>query len=205
MPRLRPDTQRARRDHILEAARTCFTRNGFHRTTIQDICREAELSPGALYVYFDSKEALIAGICERDRAEFVERFAELEAAPDLMSALRAIGETYFVDDPPDKHRFEIEMGIEATRNPRIAEVYTPVDEFCLKSFESLFRRLEQEGRIAPKVDVATLATVFKCIGDGIFWRHATDPKFDAKSVLPVMTELIASMLRPVSTNREAAQ
>jgi len=31
------------------------------------ICREAGVSPGALYVYFDSKEALIAGICERDR------------------------------------------------------------------------------------------------------------------------------------------
>ena len=40
---------------------------------MHDICREAGVSPGALYVYFDSKEALIAGICERDRAEFAER------------------------------------------------------------------------------------------------------------------------------------
>lgn len=73
MPKLKPDTQRARREHILDAAGACFARQGFHRTTIQDICREAVLSPGALYIYFDSKEALIAGLCERDRNEFAQR------------------------------------------------------------------------------------------------------------------------------------
>ena len=77
MPKLKPDTQRARREHILEAAELCFARAGFHRTTMQDICKEAAVSPGALYVYFDSKEALIAGICERERAEFAENFASL--------------------------------------------------------------------------------------------------------------------------------
>ena len=61
---------------ILDAAECCFTRAGFHRTTMQDICKEALISPGALYVYFASKEDLIAGIAERDRAEFAERFGE---------------------------------------------------------------------------------------------------------------------------------
>ena len=69
MPKLKPDTQRARREHILDAALTRFARGGFHATTIHTICREAGVSPGALYVYFDSKEALIAGLCERDRAQ----------------------------------------------------------------------------------------------------------------------------------------
>ena len=62
MPKLKPDTQRARREHILDAAEQCFARAGFHRTTMQDICRDAAVSPGALYVYFASKEDLIAGI-----------------------------------------------------------------------------------------------------------------------------------------------
>ena len=72
MPKLKPDTQRARREHILDAAEHCFARAGFHRTTMQDICKEAGVSPGALYVYFDSKEALIAGIC-RARPRRVRR------------------------------------------------------------------------------------------------------------------------------------
>ncbi|MGD9805518.1 MAG: helix-turn-helix domain-containing protein, partial [Hyphomicrobiaceae bacterium] len=83
MPRLTPDTQHQRREHILDAAERCFAAAGFHRTTMQAICREARISPGALYIYFDSKEALIAGISERDRAQFQERFEGLAAAPDL--------------------------------------------------------------------------------------------------------------------------
>ena len=85
MPKLKPDTQRARRQHILDAAERCFGRDGFHRTTMHDICREAGVSPGALYVYFDSKEALIAGIAERDRAEFAERFDSLATIIPLAS------------------------------------------------------------------------------------------------------------------------
>ena len=78
MPKLKPDTQRARREHILDAAEQCFARAGFHATTMQDICKEAAVSPGALYVYFGSKEDLIAGLCERDRAELAERLDRLD-------------------------------------------------------------------------------------------------------------------------------
>ena len=112
MPKLKPDTQRARREHILDAAERCFARAGFHATTMQDICKEASVSPGALYVYFASKEALIAGLCERNRAEFQSRFADLATARDFMAALACIGEHYFVEEPPHKQLMCVEMGIE---------------------------------------------------------------------------------------------
>ena len=75
MPKLSEDQQNQRRKHILDAAEACFASSGFHSTTMQDICKAAEVSPGALYVYFDSKEALISGLCERDRAEFEDMLA----------------------------------------------------------------------------------------------------------------------------------
>ena len=103
------DRQAARREHILDAALRCFARAGFHRTTMHDICREAAVSPGALYIYFDSKEALIAGLCERDRAEFAERFATIEQAPDFLAALQELAAHYFVAENPDKRRFVVEM------------------------------------------------------------------------------------------------
>ncbi|MEQ1710202.1 MAG: TetR/AcrR family transcriptional regulator [Hyphomicrobium sp.] len=205
MPKLKPDTQRARRDHILDAASACFARQGFHRTTVQDICREAEMSPGALYVYFDSKEALIAGLVERDRAEFALRFAEMAAAPDFLQALDGLSQHYFFEDPVEKQRVAIDMGVESTRNTRIADIYRPVDCFCRESFESLFQRLLDEGRIAPEADIPTIARVFQVMGDGLFWRRAIDPDFDASKVLPVMTALVAKMLNPVAMAEQGAK
>jgi TetR/AcrR family transcriptional regulator, repressor for uid operon len=196
MPKLKPETQAARREHILDAAERCFARNGFHRSTIQDICKEAEVSPGAVYVYFDSKEALIAGLCERDRAQFSERFDDLAHAPDFLAALRAVGEQYFVDEPAHKRLMVIEMGVESTRNARIAEIYRPVDKFCCDSFQALFQRLKDEGRIAPSFDISTLTMMFNIIGEGLFWRRAVHPDFDAASVLPALTQVLGMMLNP---------
>ncbi len=59
MPKLAPKTQQARREHILDAAERCFITKGFHPSTMDDICREAHVSSGALYTYFVSKEDLI--------------------------------------------------------------------------------------------------------------------------------------------------
>jgi AcrR family transcriptional regulator len=197
---LKPDTQRARREHILDAALRCFARGGFHATTMQTICREALVSPGALYVYFDSKEALIEGLCERDRAEFAERFATLATAPDFLEALSTIGQHYFVEETAEKQRFVVEMGVEATRNPRIAEIFMSVDKYCNDSFEALFRRLKDEGRIAPRVDIPTLVKVFNVFGDGMFWRRAIDPSADMGALLPVIIDLIGGLLNPTDAH-----
>jgi TetR/AcrR family transcriptional repressor of uid operon len=201
MPKLKPATQRARREHILDAAEVCFARTGFHRTTMQDICKEAGVSPGALYVYFDSKEALIAGICERDRAEFAERFAGLAEAPDFLQALRVLGEHYIEHEPPHKRLMCIEIGLESTRNPRIGEIWRGVDQFIESSFQKLFQRMKDEGRIAPDLDIPALTQVFSVIADGIFWRRAVDPDFDGKVLMPATLQVLAGLLQPVPQDK----
>ena len=70
--------QSDRRDEILAAAQRCFVRSGFHQTSMQEICAEAGMSPGNLYRYFPSKESLIAGIAERDRAEVAQVVANAD-------------------------------------------------------------------------------------------------------------------------------
>lgn len=200
MPRLKPDTQRARREHILDAAERCFARAGFHRTTMQDICREAAVSPGALYVYFDSKEALIAGLCERDRAKLAEQLVGLAKAPDLMQALAALGAHYALEEPRYKRILHVEMGAESTRNAAVGEIYRSVDRFCKASFADLFTRARDAGRIAPAHDPALLTEVVAVLGDGLFWRRAIDPDFDAERVLPLLIEALSALLRPVAGN-----
>src|SRR6188474_1076875 len=75
MNQLNIQRQADRRDEILSAAQRCFVRSGFHQTSMQEICAEAGMSAGNLYRYFPSKEAIIAGIAERDRADAAEQFA----------------------------------------------------------------------------------------------------------------------------------
>lgn len=198
MPKLKPETQAARRDHILDAAMLCFARAGFHRTTMHDICKEAAVSPGALYVYFDSKEALIAGLCERDRAEFAERFAAIEKAPDFLAALNELAAHYFIADAPHKRLFVVEMGIESTRNPRICDIYGSVDRYCQDRFVALFDRLKSEGKIAPAIDIPSLAQAFNIIGDGLFWRRAVHPDFNAGDVLPTLTAVLRDLMNPIA-------
>ncbi|HEX2839786.1 TetR/AcrR family transcriptional regulator [Hyphomicrobium sp.] len=198
MPKLKPETQQARRERILDAAELCFARAGFHRSTMQDICKEAGISPGALYVYFASKEDLIAGIVERDRAKLAAELAELSHAPDLLSALAKLGEHYAVEEPQHKRVLGIEIGSEATRNAAVGATFKSVDEYCRQSFEQVFERAQQDGKIKPQDDPRTLSEVVSLIGDGLFWRRAVDPEFDAIKVLPVLVRMVSALLNPVT-------
>jgi AcrR family transcriptional regulator len=197
MPKLKPETQQARRERILDAAELCFARAGFHRCTMQDICREAGISPGALYVYFASKEDLIAGIVERDRAKLASELAELSRAPDLLDALAKLGEHYAVERPHYKSVLGIEIGGEATRNPAVGATFRSVDVFCHQSFEQVFARARQDGKIAPEEDPKTLAEVVSLIGDGLFWRRAVDPDFDVRKMMPILVRIVSMLLNPV--------
>ncbi len=204
MPKLKPATQALRRDHILDVAERLFALSGFHRTTMHDLCREAGISPGALYAHFDSKEALIEGLCERDRAQFIERFRALSEAPDLLAALRTLGTQYFVEEPSHKPLFVAEMGIESTRNPHIAQVCRSVDGFCLESFEKIFAELTAAGRIKPGLEAASVARLFQIISDGIFWRRAVRPDFDFDEIREPLLALIERLLVPAAPSPEPA-
>ena len=205
MPKLNPVTQAARRAHILDAAERCFARTGFHRTSMQDICKEAGVSAGALYVYFASKEELIAGISERDRAKLADELAALAGMPDLAAALGKLGEHYTLEQPKHKRLMCIEIGLEATRNPAVGEIYHAVDRFVHESFTQLFERAEKEGRIRPALPPRELARIVCILGDGMFWRRAVDPQFDAKSVLPAITAIVAGLLNAPEGNELTAR
>jgi AcrR family transcriptional regulator len=91
MPKVTEEHVAARRRQILSAALRCFAREGFHRTTMQDIFREAELSPGAVYSYFSGKDELVRAIVE-ELMGFVAASATLLSEPLPEGRLRRPGE-----------------------------------------------------------------------------------------------------------------
>jgi AcrR family transcriptional regulator len=62
MPRITEERRTARRAEIVAAARRCFSRDGFHQTSMPDIAAEAGVSTGAPYRYFAGKDDIIAEI-----------------------------------------------------------------------------------------------------------------------------------------------
>lgn len=54
-----------RRQQIIVAAKRVFSDKGFNKATMEDIAKEAELSPGTLYLYFKNKEELYASLSLR--------------------------------------------------------------------------------------------------------------------------------------------
>jgi len=62
MPRVSEEHLERRRAQILDAARTCFVRKGFHETSMQDIFAESGMSAGAVYRYFKSKTEIIQAL-----------------------------------------------------------------------------------------------------------------------------------------------
>ena len=56
---------RARREQIVEAATRVFAQKGFSRATTREVAREAGVSEGTIYNYFEDKDALLMAILER--------------------------------------------------------------------------------------------------------------------------------------------
>jgi TetR/AcrR family transcriptional regulator, transcriptional repressor of aconitase len=64
MPKISDEQRQARRDQILAAAWRCFARRGIHATSMEEIIREADLSAGAVYLYYKGKDELILAAIE---------------------------------------------------------------------------------------------------------------------------------------------
>lgn len=70
--------ENAKRKQILDGARRCFMAFGFEASSMGEIAREAKVSKGTLYVYFDSKEALFGSLVEESKRESAERLQQLD-------------------------------------------------------------------------------------------------------------------------------
>ncbi|MFD1141982.1 TetR/AcrR family transcriptional regulator [Larkinella insperata] len=58
-------TQKVTRDEILEKSMLVFKRQGYHRTTMDDLARACGLLKGSFYHYFRSKEVLMKEVLQR--------------------------------------------------------------------------------------------------------------------------------------------
>ncbi len=165
MPRVSDDHLTARREQILAAARTCFLRNGLHTTSMQDLIREADLSVGAVYRYFKSKNDIISAIAEGVAVGIttrLEQVADREPPLPLTDAMALAVELVDAQvGPGGNFSLALQVWAEATLDPAIGEIvrvrYTGI--------RAVFRRLAglavERGELPPDADLdAVSAALF---------------------------------------------
>jgi AcrR family transcriptional regulator len=189
-----PKLQADRRDEILNAASRCFARAGFHGTSMQDLCAEAGMSPGGLYRYFPSKEAIIAGISERDRNQLREALRQLDAAPDFMSAFEELGRQQLIERSLDSIGVWAEIISESRRNPGIASLYAEADRELRGLIAEAMRKAAARGELDAGHDFDEIVHLLFSLGDGLCWRRIIDPTYDPARVLAMACQMLRVML-----------
>ena len=74
---------------------TCFARQGYHATSMDDVVRESGLSVGAIYSYFASKEDLFLALAEARSEQTLAYMNELFRSPGSIGAKSAEAVDYF--------------------------------------------------------------------------------------------------------------
>lgn len=192
----RPDQRR----RVLDAATACFTRNGFHGTSMHEICAEASMSPGALYRYFPSKDSIIIAIVEEERAARASLMACLESAPSFVAGLVAMGDALFSGTTPMVCAdLGPEIYAEAARNPALKAKFDEVEEEIDNAIRQAFVAAQERGEIDAKIDVETAMLMISAIGDGLMLRSRLEPDLPLAAMMPAIGAMISRMFAPSNT------
>jgi AcrR family transcriptional regulator len=165
VPRVSEDHLTARREQILTAARTCFLRNGLHTTSMQDLIREADLSVGAVYRYFKSKNEIINAIAESIAGGITARLEEIAAVRPPLPLPEAMSRVLDVIDaqvgPDGNFPLAVQVWAEATLDPAIGEIVRARYVGLRAAFETMARHAVESGELPPDADPnAVAATLF---------------------------------------------
>lgn len=175
-----------RHGRILDAAERVFARAGFHVATIQDVAREAGMSPGNLYRYFASKDAIVAGMAERDRGRIAADFAGLlPGEGPLMTQLEALARRHLVAEPREKAVICLQIWAEAARNPAMAQMCAGIDGTVTHGLVAAIARAKADGELPERLDIQRFLLAVTLMADGFLCRRAIDPGFDAAQAIEV--------------------
>jgi AcrR family transcriptional regulator len=209
VPKVSAQHVSARRQQILDAARRCFAREGFHRTSMQHILGAAQLSAGAVYLYFQSKDEIIEALAEQRHARERELLRARREELPAVEALARIAEQLFGalarPEEREERRLGIQVWAEALRNRRIhALVRRGVDE-PRKLLVALLERARERGELAEGVDLDAAARVMIALFHGFVLQQAWDPKLRSEPYREVVEVLLNALLVPARPRRNGVR
>lgn len=196
MPRL-PDPQLAarRRREILEAALVCFRRRGFHQATMQEICAEARVSPGALYRYFKSKSDIIAAIAAEEHAQIEPLFESLANGAGLLDTLEILAIDWLRKFADDDAPLIADVFAECVRDRALAAEITRNGVALQDRLAEAVRDAQGRGELAADLDPMTVVRLLFATLDGLGFRVAVlrdaTPEAAAAELMMMMRRFLA--------------
>jgi AcrR family transcriptional regulator len=177
MPKISDEKLAARRQQILDAAAACFARDGFHRTSMQDVVKECGVSAGLVYRYFASKDDLIAAIVTQWHDQRGARLGSGPPAEAYLALLRSVGEP----GQRDELRLGVQVWAEAIRSARIRDVVV--------SGVDGPRALAAEALRDQTVDADAWARILIAIYQGLVLQTAWDETVDNEAFVRALTAM----------------
>jgi AcrR family transcriptional regulator len=202
MPKISEEKRQARRLQILDVATRCFARQGFHRTSMEDIIRELKSSPGAVYCYFRGKNEIVAAIAEQRHNRGSALLAELLASSNVSESLPHVARAFFemLQDPKERERrgVTIQIWAESLRNKPIRSII----ERGIRQRDLLtasLRGAQQAGQLRENLDTDAFSRVLLALLQGFILQQAWEPELDVEAYLTTATRLINSVFRNSET------
>lgn len=193
----------AQRTRILDAAQKCFIEHGFHAASMAAVAATAGMSAGLIYRYFESKNAIVLAIIERELQGRRERIAALSASTDLVTAMvNAFRELQSPASGGMNAALFLEMSAEATRVPQIAEALLAADTLGRQEFADWMHRPEERGGLGIATGEANMRSLLmQLIFEGLAVRAARSPQLDPGELRQAIEPLITALIRNPAPDR----
>jgi TetR/AcrR family transcriptional regulator, repressor for uid operon len=203
----RARNREAQEERILNAAMTCFIRSGFRGASMNEICSEAGMSPGALYRYFPSKEAIIEKISAAHRQQSAEILDRMLSSSNIIDAVTQVGIDHVRKmslnttgpGPRDSSaRLFVEVRAESMRNEGVAAICELHEGLMREKLLAAFTAAKERGEIDPVTDMELLVATLAAMGEGIIMRNFPAQGVPVEALEPVFHALAEAMLRPTN-------
>ena len=200
MPKISEAQRETRRQQILDAALRCFSRDGFHNTTTADIVRESGVSQGTLYLYFATKDEMIAALAEdrRQNEAFVNALALREHDPikGLLALIELHGSGLHDPARLDGRRVGVQGWAEALRNPDIHKSVVGGVALVREAIIRLVERGQHTGQIRPEIDPASVARTLIALFQGLVLHVTWGEAVDLHGCGRIIHDMIGALLTP---------
>jgi len=198
MPKISAERRAARRDQILAAALKCFSRDGFHQATTVDIVRESGVSQGSLYLYFKTKDDLIAALADdrHQREAVLNVLAEPEHDPlrSILTLVKLYALRLSEPAQSDVLRVGLQGWAEALRNERVRAGVLEGIALARRALVRTIRRGQRTGVFRRELNAAAMARVLIAIFQGFVLQAMWEPRANLEPCFELVGELVQTML-----------